>query len=184
MEKGNLTQKRRNSATQLFLRKFSFVRVWMLDVINSTRSPSQYVQLSPNPRHFLEQISDGIILCHLINALRPHTINDITHPSRTLQFIYLNNINSFLDACINHFNIGKNSLFEPMELFEKKNLVKVVYCLSSLMEKVPSTFARLDFDNPSSKASSFGSPSVSGSYLVSSIHQSDHMHMHCLHHKV
>uniref|UniRef100_A0A8C9VS02 Osteoclast-stimulating factor 1 n=1 Tax=Scleropages formosus TaxID=113540 RepID=A0A8C9VS02_SCLFO len=73
-------------------------------------------------------LRDGVLLCQLLNNLRPHSINlrDINLRPQMSQFLCLKNIRTFLGACQDCFGLKKNELFEAFDLFDVRDFAKVL----------------------------------------------------------
>ncbi|XP_035812225.2 guanine nucleotide exchange factor VAV3 isoform X3 [Amphiprion ocellaris] len=81
-----------------------------------------------------QTLRDGVLLCQLLNNLRPHTINlkEINLRPQMSQFLCLKNIRTFLTSCCNVFGMKKSDLFEAFDLFDVRDFVKVMDTLSKL----------------------------------------------------
>ncbi|XP_072567868.1 proto-oncogene vav isoform X1 [Paramormyrops kingsleyae] len=79
-------------------------------------------------------LRDGVLLCQLLNNLRPLSINlrDINLRPQMSQFLCLKNIRTFLNACQESFGLKKNELFEAFDLFDVRDFAKVIDTLSIL----------------------------------------------------
>uniref|UniRef100_A0AAQ5YWF7 Vav 3 guanine nucleotide exchange factor b n=1 Tax=Amphiprion ocellaris TaxID=80972 RepID=A0AAQ5YWF7_AMPOC len=73
-----------------------------------------------------QTLRDGVLLCQLLNNLRPHTINlkEINLRPQMSQFLCLKNIRTFLTSCCNVFGMKKSDLFEAFDLFDVRDFVK------------------------------------------------------------
>uniref|UniRef100_A0A9J7Y2Q4 Vav 3 guanine nucleotide exchange factor b n=2 Tax=Cyprinus carpio TaxID=7962 RepID=A0A9J7Y2Q4_CYPCA len=67
-----------------------------------------------------QTLRDGVLLCQLLNNLRPDTINlkEINIRPQMSQFLCLKNIRTFLSACCEAFGMKKSELFEAFDLFD------------------------------------------------------------------
>ncbi|TPX32598.1 hypothetical protein SmJEL517_g04339 [Synchytrium microbalum] len=75
-------------------------------------------------------LKDGVILCRLINKLRPGTIPRIS--KRPLPFLQMENISNFLEAA-KGFGLKSTDLFQTIDLFEGKDIHRVhvtILCLA------------------------------------------------------
>uniref|UniRef100_A0A3P8PVN6 Vav guanine nucleotide exchange factor 3 n=1 Tax=Astatotilapia calliptera TaxID=8154 RepID=A0A3P8PVN6_ASTCA len=74
-----------------------------------------------------QTLRDGVLLCHLLNNLRPQTINlkEINLRPQMSQFLCLKNIRTFLAACSDVFGMKKSELFEAFDLFDVRDFGKV-----------------------------------------------------------
>lgn len=79
---------------------------------------------------FMDKIRNGVYLCKLANAFSPGAVARI-HQNLALEFRYTENINNFLQACIN-VGLPRIYLFSIPDLWEKKNIVNVIHCIHSL----------------------------------------------------
>ncbi|XP_051809546.1 guanine nucleotide exchange factor VAV3-like [Acanthochromis polyacanthus] len=81
-----------------------------------------------------QTLRDGVLLCQLLNNLKPHTINlkEINLRPQMSQFLCLKNIRTFLTSCCNVFGMKKSDLFEAFDLFDVRDFVKVMDTLSKL----------------------------------------------------
>uniref|UniRef100_A0A3Q2YK50 Vav guanine nucleotide exchange factor 3 n=1 Tax=Hippocampus comes TaxID=109280 RepID=A0A3Q2YK50_HIPCM len=76
-----------------------------------------------------QTLRDGVLLCHLLNNLRPQSINlkEINLRPQMSQFLCLKNIRTFLAACNDLFGMKKSELFEAFDLFDVRDFGKVRY---------------------------------------------------------
>jgi len=74
-------------------------------------------------------IKDGVLLCELVNRIHPHTIKKI-NKKNSQPFLLMENIGFFLDAC-RSLGVFRHTdePFLPIDLFEEKNIPKVINCL-------------------------------------------------------
>eukprot|EP01117_Protostelium_nocturnum_P006541 TRINITY_DN2357_c0_g1_i1.p1 TRINITY_DN2357_c0_g1~~TRINITY_DN2357_c0_g1_i1.p1 ORF type:complete len:1438 (-),score=655.21 TRINITY_DN2357_c0_g1_i1:71-4384(-) len=72
-------------------------------------------------------LRDGQALCKVMNLVKQGAISKIA-PSTGKPFLMLENINFFLDAC-KAINVPDHKSFSPLDLLERKNMPKVVYCI-------------------------------------------------------
>ncbi|XP_070774652.1 guanine nucleotide exchange factor VAV3-like [Enoplosus armatus] len=81
-----------------------------------------------------QTLRDGVLLCQLLNNLRPHTINlkEINLRPQMSQFLCLKNIRTFLTSCYAVFGMKKSDLFEAFDLFDVRDFGKVMDTLSKL----------------------------------------------------
>ncbi|XP_030607549.1 guanine nucleotide exchange factor VAV3-like isoform X3 [Archocentrus centrarchus] len=81
-----------------------------------------------------QTLRDGVLLCQLLNNLRPHTINlkEINLRPQMSQFLCLKNIRTFLASCCEAFGMKKSDLFEAFDLFDVRDFGKVMDTLSKL----------------------------------------------------
>ncbi|XP_054914348.1 guanine nucleotide exchange factor VAV3-like [Poeciliopsis prolifica] len=81
-----------------------------------------------------QTLRDGVLLCQLLNNLKPHTINlkEINLRPQMSQFLCLKNIRTFLSSCCDVFGMKKSDLFEAFDLFDVRDFGKVMDTLSKL----------------------------------------------------
>nr|XP_046178301.1 guanine nucleotide exchange factor VAV3b isoform X2 [Oncorhynchus gorbuscha] len=81
-----------------------------------------------------QTLRDGVLLCQLLNNLKPHTINlkEINLRPQMSQFLCLKNIRTFLTSCCEVFGMKKTDLFEAFDLFDVRDFGKVMDTLSML----------------------------------------------------
>ena len=91
---------------------------WMEAILNS-----------PFPGSFADSLKDGIILCSLINAIKPDTIRKIETSKNP--FKQMSNISYFLKAC-RTLGVREFDLFETVDLYEEKDMGVVVNCIHAL----------------------------------------------------
>jgi len=89
---------------------------------------------SENIVDFVNLLKDGTILCRLANKIDRNAINlnEVCMKPKQSTFLCLKNVQLFLDACVNHFNLDPSDLFKPDNLFECTNFVKVLSTISEL----------------------------------------------------
>uniref|UniRef100_A0AAR2J748 Vav guanine nucleotide exchange factor 3 n=1 Tax=Pygocentrus nattereri TaxID=42514 RepID=A0AAR2J748_PYGNA len=82
----------------------------------------------PSARVFdlAQTLRDGVLLCQLLNNLRPQTVNlkEINLRPQMSQFLCLKNIRTFLSACCEVFGMKKSELFEAFDLFDVRDFGK------------------------------------------------------------
>ncbi|NWZ92737.1 VAV protein, partial [Nesospiza acunhae] len=81
-----------------------------------------------------QALRDGVLLCHLLNALLPRAVppRDICPRPQMSQFLCLRNIRTFLAACADKFGLPKHRLFGAFDLFDVQDFGKVIETLSTL----------------------------------------------------
>uniref|UniRef100_A0A671YEV2 Vav 3 guanine nucleotide exchange factor b n=1 Tax=Sparus aurata TaxID=8175 RepID=A0A671YEV2_SPAAU len=74
-----------------------------------------------------QTLRDGVLLCQLLNNLKPNTINlkEINLRPQMSQFLCLKNIRTFLMSCNVVFAMKKSDLFEAFDLFDVRNFGQV-----------------------------------------------------------
>ncbi|XP_068606638.1 proto-oncogene vav-like [Brachionichthys hirsutus] len=81
-----------------------------------------------------QALRDGVLLCQLLNNLKPQSVNlrEINLRPQMSQFLCLKNIRTFLAACQAKFALKKSELFEAFDLFDVRDFAKVINTLSIL----------------------------------------------------
>ncbi|KAJ0058863.1 hypothetical protein NL108_001097, partial [Boleophthalmus pectinirostris] len=81
-----------------------------------------------------QALRDGVLLCQLLNNLRPNSINlkDINLRPQMSQFLCQKNIRTFLTCCCEIFGMKKCDLFDAFDLFDVRDFGKVMDTLSKL----------------------------------------------------
>uniref|UniRef100_A0A8C6UH88 Vav 3 guanine nucleotide exchange factor b n=1 Tax=Neogobius melanostomus TaxID=47308 RepID=A0A8C6UH88_9GOBI len=74
-----------------------------------------------------QTLRDGVLLCQLLNNIRPSSIDlkDINLRPQMSQFLCLKNIRTFLTCCYDVFGMKKCDLFEAFDLFDVRDFGKV-----------------------------------------------------------
>lgn len=76
-------------------------------------------------------MQNGVVLCHLFNRMFPESIK-VVHPANSKAWKHRENIGNFLTACQQVAGMKKEELFSISDVFEKKNMPKVLAALQSL----------------------------------------------------
>ncbi|CCJ28108.1 unnamed protein product, partial [Pneumocystis jirovecii] len=100
---------------------FMFVKVWIESCIG---------EKIPAILELEESLRDGIILARLVKVFAPDLVPRIFEATR-LQFRHSDNINRFFQF-IEKMNLPNIFRFELTDLYEKKNIPKVIYCIHAL----------------------------------------------------
>eukprot|EP01094_Clydonella_sp_ATCC50884_P025063 TRINITY_DN6443_c0_g1_i2.p1 TRINITY_DN6443_c0_g1~~TRINITY_DN6443_c0_g1_i2.p1 ORF type:complete len:947 (-),score=250.26 TRINITY_DN6443_c0_g1_i2:295-3135(-) len=103
-----------------YIREEVAVKIW-LEQMFECELQKDYVPL----------LRDGTRLCKLMLALRPGSIPIIAEDTSAF-FHIKNNIRFFLDACEEEYEIKRSRLFDVYDLYQLKNVPKVVLCLKAL----------------------------------------------------
>ncbi|KAJ2043546.1 Protein kinase of the Mitotic Exit Network, partial [Coemansia sp. S2] len=80
-----------------------------------------------------DSLRDGVVLCHLINKLRPGAIKSIN--TRSLPFTQMENISNFL-AAARKLGLESTDLFQTVDLYEGKNMPRVIMTLLTIARVV------------------------------------------------
>lgn len=90
-------------------------------------------KLPPGTANFSDNLRDGVTLCKLGNVFSPNSIGKIhiMKAGSVLEFMAVDNISKFMRACSDS-DFPKIFMFEVTDLWEKKNVYKVVHCIHTL----------------------------------------------------
>ncbi|KAJ1655699.1 Protein kinase of the Mitotic Exit Network, partial [Coemansia sp. RSA 25] len=80
-----------------------------------------------------DSLRDGVVLCHLINTLRPGAIKRIN--TKSLPFTQMENISNFL-AAARKLGLESTDLFQTVDLYEGKNMPRVIMTLLTIARVV------------------------------------------------
>jgi hypothetical protein len=83
---------------------------------------------------FAAALKDGVLLCQLLNVLRPGACKNFK-PKAKMAFIQMENISAFLKALTNVWSFKPSDLFMTVDLYEAKNMTSVVDTLLQLKRK-------------------------------------------------
>nr|NP_001187628.1 myophilin [Ictalurus punctatus]ADO28908.1 myophilin [Ictalurus punctatus] len=75
-------------------------------------------------------LKDGVVLCKLINGIKPGSVKKINE-NATMPFKIMENISAFLEA-IQKFGVPHTDLFQTVDLFEKKDIAQVCRTIFAL----------------------------------------------------
>ena len=79
-----------------------------------------------------ELLKDGILLCNLMNVLKPESIRKIN--TKKMPFLMMENIGAFLDAC-RSYGMNPSDCFQTVDLYEKQNMHNVIVGIHALGRK-------------------------------------------------
>ncbi|KAJ1673256.1 Protein kinase of the Mitotic Exit Network, partial [Spiromyces aspiralis] len=102
-------------------------------------------KVSVNTLH--TKLQDGIVLCEVLNKLRPGIVKHINY--KDLPFAKMENISHFL-AAANKLGLKSTDLFQTVDLYEAKNMNKVVstiLTIARVVAGVPFSARRKDSDD-------------------------------------
>lgn len=83
--------------------------------------------------NFYEVLRDGVILCKLVNAIKPGSVKKINESK--MAFKCMENLTGFVAVCMKEFGVPNQETFQSVDLWERQNLNAVVICLQSLGRK-------------------------------------------------
>ncbi|XP_066562509.1 leucine-rich repeat and calponin homology domain-containing protein 1 isoform X7 [Amia ocellicauda] len=83
-------------------------------------------------------LMDGVVLCHLVNHLRPRSVGSIHIPSPAVPKLSMakcrRNVENFLDAC-RKLGVPEEKLCLPHHILEEKGLVKISITVQALVDE-------------------------------------------------
>ena len=82
------------------------------------------------------ELKSGVVLCNLMNTLFPGAIKRVHKSSFPAH--QMENVN-FVLKCLKKMGMKDDELFEPNDLCEKKNMMKVFKCISTFAHTVSGT---------------------------------------------
>ncbi|CAH8446517.1 unnamed protein product [Schistosoma haematobium] len=101
--------------------------------------PDDHPALGPdgNAIHLVQALMDGVALCHLLSTLSNHELDirsmkDFSHMPQNSQFLCFQNLRLFTQLCEKEFDIPRNLLFQPGDIYHAKNFGKAIATLSKL----------------------------------------------------
>jgi hypothetical protein len=103
------------------------------------------MQLSERGEKFSESLSDGVVLCHFMNRLKPGSVPKVQDSSQP--FKQMENIKYFLVAVRNEFHLLESEMFGTLDLREEANLNQVLDTFSTIHRKCGADDALRDFVN-------------------------------------
>jgi hypothetical protein len=92
---------------------------------------------------FGDSLKDGVMLCTLMNKIKPGLIPRIQTSS--MPFKQMENVSSFVRAC-RSIGVAEFDLFETVDLYNQKNLGQVAQCIHALGRTIQKTMP--DYDGP------------------------------------
>nr|XP_033814006.1 DISP complex protein LRCH3 isoform X2 [Geotrypetes seraphini] len=85
-------------------------------------------------------LTDGVVLCHLANHVRPRSVSSIHVPSPAVPKLTMakcrRNVENFLDAC-RKIGVPQERLCLPLHILEEKGLGQVAVTVQALLELAP-----------------------------------------------
>uniref|UniRef100_A0A8C4N3N8 Calponin-homology (CH) domain-containing protein n=1 Tax=Eptatretus burgeri TaxID=7764 RepID=A0A8C4N3N8_EPTBU len=97
--------------------------------------------LPGDPVNLGSALMDGVVLCHLINQIRPRSVPSIHVPSPAVPKLTMakcrRNVENFLEAC-KKLGVAQDQLCLPQHILEEKGLLRVALTVQSLVELVTS----------------------------------------------
>ncbi|ETE59627.1 Leucine-rich repeat and calponin-likey domain-containing protein 3 [Ophiophagus hannah] len=89
---------------------------------------------------FCAALTDGVVLCHLANHVRPRSVPSIHVPSPAVPKLTMakcrRNVENFLEAC-RKIGVPQERLCLPLHILEEKGLAQVAETVQALLEWAP-----------------------------------------------
>ncbi|XP_051997782.1 leucine-rich repeat and calponin homology domain-containing protein 1 isoform X4 [Xyrauchen texanus] len=90
------------------------------------------------PEDLGSSLMDGVVLCHLVNHIRPRSVASIHVPSPAVPKLSMakcrRNVENFLDAC-RKMGVPQDRLCLPHHILEEKGLIKVGITVQALLDE-------------------------------------------------
>ncbi|XP_032219461.1 calponin-1 isoform X2 [Nematostella vectensis] len=113
-------------------------RDWLEKMLGERIAWGEETSLSKPGDAFADALDDGVVLCRIMNEVRPGTIPKI-HGEKGANvnvFKMQENIANFLNACQEEpFNCNPQDLFQTVYLFERQNLGQVISGIQAFARK-------------------------------------------------
>ncbi|CAE1168395.1 Leucine-rich repeat and calponin homology domain-containing protein 3,Leucine-rich repeat and calponin homology domain-containing protein 2,Leucine-rich repeat and calponin homology domain-containing protein 1 [Acanthosepion pharaonis] len=100
------------------------------------------------PANLPEALRDGVVLCHLVNQIRPRAVATIHVPSPAVPQLTMakcrRNVDHFIEAC-RKIGVDQGRICSAHDILEEKGLAKVALTVSSLVASTSSTKQAVNF---------------------------------------
>ena len=117
-----MDNERHNLQAYEYLCHVGEAKEWIEACIKSTISPIETLE---------EDMRKGIELAKLAKSFNAAAVGKIYEDTTKLKFRHSDNINFLLDA-MRSIGLPEVFIFETVDLYEKKNIPKVIYCIHAL----------------------------------------------------
>uniref|UniRef100_A0A8C8T835 Leucine-rich repeats and calponin homology (CH) domain containing 3 n=1 Tax=Peromyscus maniculatus bairdii TaxID=230844 RepID=A0A8C8T835_PERMB len=111
-----------------------------LKLIDQLRKHIEYRLKVSLPCDLGAALTDGVVLCHLANHVRPRSVPSIHVPSPAVPKLTMakcrRNVENFLDAC-RKIGVPQEQLCLPLHILEEKGLSQVAVTVQALLELAP-----------------------------------------------
>jgi len=107
---------------------------WIQEVL-SKAGESFDAPLINEPKDVVTPLKDGVVLCKLMNAIKPGSVKKINDSK--MAFKQMENTNNFLDGC-EKIGCNKLDLFQTVDLYEGQNVPQVINGIFALGRKARS----------------------------------------------
>uniref|UniRef100_A0A8C6RCG8 Leucine-rich repeats and calponin homology (CH) domain containing 3 n=1 Tax=Nannospalax galili TaxID=1026970 RepID=A0A8C6RCG8_NANGA len=111
-----------------------------LKLIDQLRKHIEYRLKVSLPCDLGAALTDGVVLCHLANHVRPRSVPSIHVPSPAVPKLTMakcrRNVENFLEAC-REIGVPQEQLCLPLHILEEKGLSQVAVTVQALLELAP-----------------------------------------------
>ncbi|XP_076974166.1 DISP complex protein LRCH3 isoform X2 [Tamandua tetradactyla] len=111
-----------------------------LELIDQLRKHIEYRLKVSLPCDLGAALTDGVVLCHLANHVRPRSVPSIHVPSPAVPKLTMakcrRNVENFLEAC-RRIGVPQEQLCLPLHILEEKGLSQVAVTVQALLELAP-----------------------------------------------
>ncbi|XP_010133017.1 PREDICTED: leucine-rich repeat and calponin homology domain-containing protein 3, partial [Buceros rhinoceros silvestris] len=129
-----------NDSADPRVRKNSKQREEELELIEQLRKNIESRLKVSLPSDLGAALTDGVVLCHLANHVRPRSVPSIHVPSPAVPKLTMakcrRNVENFLDAC-RRIGVPQEQLCLPLHILEEKGLTQVAVTVQALLELAP-----------------------------------------------
>ncbi|PNJ03346.1 LRCH3 isoform 4 [Pongo abelii] len=126
--------------TDSITRQNSRQREEELKLIDQLRKHIEYRLKVSLPCDLGAALTDGVVLCHLANHVRPRSVPSIHVPSPAVPKLTMakcrRNVENFLEAC-RKIGVPQEQLCLPLHILEEKGLSQVAVTVQALLELAP-----------------------------------------------
>lgn len=111
-----------------------------LELIDQLRKNIEFRLKVSLPCDLGAALTDGVVLCHLANHVRPRSVPSIHVPSPAVPKLTMakcrRNVENFLEAC-RKIGVPQERLCLPLHILEEKGLTQVAVTVQALLELAP-----------------------------------------------
>ncbi|XP_025949247.2 DISP complex protein LRCH3 isoform X3 [Dromaius novaehollandiae] len=129
-----------NDSVDLRARQYSKQREEELELIEQLRKNIESRLKVSLPSDLGAALTDGVVLCHLANHVRPRSVPSIHVPSPAVPKLTMakcrRNVENFLEAC-RRIGVPQEQLCLPLHILEEKGLKQVAVTVQALLELAP-----------------------------------------------
>ncbi|XP_048810556.1 DISP complex protein LRCH3 isoform X12 [Lagopus muta] len=129
-----------NDSADTRVRQSSKQREEELELIEQLRKNIESRLKVSLPSDLGAALTDGVVLCHLANHVRPRSVPSIHVPSPAVPKLTMakcrRNVENFLEAC-RRIGVPQEQLCLPLHILEEKGLTQVAVTVQALLELAP-----------------------------------------------